>query len=352
MKPWLGTFLFIAVGLFAAGLVGFYPAFTNGKAVIDDEQDGFDGRYVIKFSHVVAENTPKGLAAQRFADLVEEKTGNRVKVEVFPNGILYDESDEKQALKRGEVQMIAPSFSNLSVLLPEWAVMDLPYVFLSEDAVQEAFQGEVGQILFERLEESNMKGLAFWSNGFKQMTSNRGPLTHPSDFAGQRFRILPSRIIEEQFSALGAYTASIPFNEVYREFEAGTVDGGENTITNIYSKKFYKVQKYMTISNHGYLGYAVLMNKPFWDRLPPELQIAIEQAMEETTDWINRYAVQMDKRYLEQIKQDGYTQIHMLSDGERAEWMLQWEPLYRKSERLFGQELMQAIRNLQRKYES
>jgi C4-dicarboxylate-binding protein DctP len=235
-------------------------------------------------------------------------------------------------------------------MLPEWAVMDLPYAFVTEDAVQEAFQGEIGRMLFEGLEKRDMKGLAIWGNGFKQMTSNRGPLLAPSDFAGQRFRILPSRIIKAEFDAFGAHTAEIPFNEVYRELEAGNVDGGENTITNIYSKKFYKVQKYMTISNHAYLGYAVLINKPFWDRLPPELQTAVEEAMQETSEWVNRYNAQMDNQYLEKIEEDGHTQIHVQTDGERAEWMRRWEPVYRQADRLFGQELMQAVRDLRRKY--
>ncbi|WP_281883463.1 DctP family TRAP transporter solute-binding subunit [Paenibacillus sp. YYML68] len=350
MRPWLGTMLFIIFGLTTAALVGFYPSFSSGPVAQDDEQQGFQEQYVIKFSHVVAESTPKGLAAQRFAELVLEKTAGRVKVEVYPNAILHTEATEKEALLRGEVQMLAPSFSNISQMFPEWAVLDLPFAFLSDEAVQEAFRGPVAGILFKKLEESNMKGLAFWGNSFKQMTTNRGPLIYPSDFTGQRFRILPSRAIQAQFEAFGATTQKIPFNQAYRAFESGAVDGGENTVSNIWSKKFYRVQGFMTVSNHGYLGYGVLMNKSYWEKLPKELQAAIEQAMEEATAWSNLNAAAVNERDLQRLRQESDMRIHVLTAGERAEWMRRWEPLYEQAETLYGRELVQAIRELQRNY--
>ncbi len=352
VRPLLGTLLVVFIGLAAAVAIGFYPGFSTISDVTDDEQEGFDQALVIKFSHVVAENTPKGLAAQRFARLMSEKTDRRVKVEVFPNAVLYNETDEMNALMRGSVQMIAPSFANLSEHVPAWLTFDLPYAFLSDEAVQEAFDGELGKLLFDKLASKNLVGLSYWGNGFKQMTSNHGPLIHPSDFKEQRFRILPSKVIEAQFRQFGAKTNPIPFNEVYRGLESGVVDGEENTISNIRTKKFYQVQKYMTISNHGYLGYTVLMNKSFWDKLPEDVKQPLVEALEETARWANENAIEMNRRQLEELRQQGGMQIHVQTPEERREWMQRWEPIYQEFESTIGKDVMSRIRQLREKYGS
>jgi tripartite ATP-independent transporter DctP family solute receptor len=344
MRPLLGTALFVFIGLAAAFIVGFYPAFSGGPVAVDDEQQGYGEEMVIKFSHVVAENTPKGLAAQRFADLVKQKTKGQVKVEIYPNGVLYSEASELNALMRGDVQMIAPSTSHLSEHIPAWLVMDLPYAFLTEEDVQKAMNGELGKRLFAKLEQGHMKGLAYWGNGFKQMTSNKGPLRTPADFAGQRFRIIPSRVIEAQFKQLGVKSVPMPFNQVYRGLETRTVDGGENTISNIYSKKFYQVQQFMTLSNHGYLGYAVVMNQSYWYRMGPDLQRSIQEAMAEATQFAHQTAVQMNEQQLKEIQAYAGLSIHTLTPAERGEWMKLWEPLYTQLERELGGDLVSSLK--------
>ncbi|OXM14015.1 C4-dicarboxylate ABC transporter [Paenibacillus herberti] len=254
-------------------------------------------------------------------------------------------------MARGEVQMIAPAFSNLSSRMPEWSVMDLPFTFRNEDAVEEAFSGEVGSLLFKRLQQRDMIGMAFWGNGFKQMTSSEKPLLLPQDFRGLKFRVMPGPIVAAQFREMGASTTDIQFNSVYKAFESGTVDSGENTITNIYSKKFYQVQKYMTVSNHAYLGYAVIMNRSFWDSLPVSVQGIIQEAMRETTDWANAHAQEMSRSELAEMRAGKWMQISDLQESERAEWMRLWEPLYEQAEELAGRELMDAVRRLQSKYD-
>ncbi|ASS67082.1 MULTISPECIES: DctP family TRAP transporter solute-binding subunit [unclassified Paenibacillus] len=347
-RLWGGGLLLAAAAVLSIFWLGGYK--LPGPLPADDEQMGFSGRHVIKFSYVVAENTPKGLAAQRFADLVEEKSGGKVQVQLFPNGTLFTEPDEQAALARGDVQMIAPAFSNLSTHMPEWSVMDLPFAFRTEEAVEEAFSGEVGSLLFKRLESRGMIGLAFWGNGFKQMTSSGKPLVHPEDFSGMKFRILPGPIVDAQFRALGASTSDIPFNSVYKAYESGGVDGGENTITNIYSKKFYQVQKYMTVSNHAYLGYAVLMNRSFWESLPADVQAIIQEAMRETTGWANESAREMSRKELAEMRSGRLMNIVDLQEPERREWMALWEPLYGQAEKLAGRELMDAVRRLRSRY--
>jgi tripartite ATP-independent transporter DctP family solute receptor len=350
MRSIVGIAVMVVLGLAAAWVIGFYPSLFHGPAVYDDEQAGFDRQIVIKFSHVVAENTPKGLAAQEFARLAKEKTHDRVKVEVYPNSVLYSEVDEIGALEQGRVQMIAPSFPNMSELLPSWMALDLPYAFLTHEAAQEAFDGKIGTTLFNQLDQVNMVGLAYWANGFKQITSNKGPLVHPSDFKGLHFRTMRSRLLDAEFNMFDVKTTEMPFNDVYRAMESGMVDGGENSISNIYSKKFYQVQQYLTLSNHGYLGYAVLMNRSFWQKIPPDLQAQLREAMAEATLWGNRMAIQINEKQLQEIRNESRLNIYTLKPEERAEWMRAWEPVYSQFESSIGQDLIEEIRRLQHKY--
>jgi tripartite ATP-independent transporter DctP family solute receptor len=350
MKNYIWVIIFVSIGMIVSIKIGFdFQPFTEPIAY-DDEQSGLNEQIVIKFSHVVAENTPKGRAAQKFAQLVEQKTNHKVKVEVFANGILYSDQDEIEALKKGSVQMIAPASSKLSTLFPEWQVLDLPFAFPTYAAVAEAFEGDIGNHLFKLVEKENFKGLAFWNNGFKQVTSNKRPLMHPSDFSGQHFRIMPSAVIEEQFNTLNARTSKLPFNQTYRNLENNNIDGQENTLSNIYSKKFYEVQDYMTISNHGFLGYAVIINKEFWNGLPTDIQQNIAEAINETTVWIDEYATQINQKTLEKIKANSAIQIHELTPTEKKEWIDQLEPVYIKFEPVIGKRLMRDIREIKNKY--
>ena len=319
--------------------------FSEANIVYDDEQKGLNKQIVIYFSHVVAENTPKGLAAKKFAQLVDEKTNGRVKVEVFSNGSLYSDEEEIDALMRGDVQMIAPSFSKVTELIPEWQVLDLPFIFENYHDVKKVFTGEGGKHLLAMLEKKGMKGLAFWGNGFKQMTSNRHLLIEPKDFKGLRFRIMPSKVIEDQFRLLGAKPVVVSFNHVYQSLEKQEFDGQENTISNIYSKGFYQFQPYMTVSNHGYLGYAVLMNRKFWKGLPRSIQKQIVAALEETMLWNLKQSKQQNEQQLMEMKNNSSIQIYELTDKERKEWKEKFAPLYKEFEKKFGSKLLQQIQN-------
>ncbi|MED4269702.1 TRAP transporter substrate-binding protein [Geobacillus stearothermophilus] len=333
--------------LFASiGLAGWAVSQQVGREplVYDDEQKGLQNQIIIYFSHVVAENTPKGLAAQKFAELVEQKTNGRVKVEVFPNGSLYSDGEELDALLRGDVQMIAPSFSKVTELVPEWQVLDLPFLFRDEDDVRRVFTGKVGAELLRMLEAKGMKGLAFWSNGFKQMMSTTRPLIAPDDFRGLRFRIMPSEVIEKQFRLLGGEPVAVSFDHVYRALEQHEFDGQENTISNIYSKSFYKFQPYITISNHGYLGYAVMMNQAFWDHLPKDIQQKITEAMAEATQWNLQESKAQNERELQQLKRREDVHLYLLSETEKRRWERKLAPLYQEFTRQFGSRLLNEIK--------
>jgi len=262
---------------------------------------------------------------------------------VFPNAMLYSGDTEFAALQSGAIQMIAPSFSNMSVVDPAWLAMDLPFAFADQQAVNAALQGELGRRLLGTLNAHKVQGAAFWANGFKQMTSSVRPLQVPEDFRNQTFRIQPSQMLVSQFQALGASTVKIPFNETYGMLKDRAADGQENTISNIATKRLYQVQKYMTISNHGYLGYVVLFNKKFWADLPPDVQRLLEQALEETTSWLHRETASMHAKQLRELEEiDGFT-VHKLTEEERQQWIRQLEPLYDQYEQIIGTELMSEI---------
>ncbi|MDB5906704.1 MAG: C4-dicarboxylate transporter, partial [Massilia sp.] len=212
---------------------------------------------VIKFSHVVATDTPKGQAAERFKELAEKNTKGRVKVEVYPNSQLYKDKEELEALQLGAVQMLAPSLAKFGPLgAKEFEVFDLPYIFPTKNSLYAVTEGPIGKSLLAKLEPKGITGLAFWDNGFKVMSANK-PLHTPADFRGLKMRIQSSKVLDAQMRALGANPQVLAFSEVYQALQTGVVDGTENPPSNMYTQKMHEVQKHVTMSNHGYLGYAV-----------------------------------------------------------------------------------------------
>src|SRR3974390_2973637 len=242
---------------------------------------------VIKFSHVVAVDTPKGKAAEYFKKLAEERTKGKVKVEVYANSALYKDKEEIEALQLGAVQMLAPSLAKFGPLgVKEFEAFDLPYIIPDKAVLKRVVNGAVGKGLFSKLEPKGIRGLAFWDNGFKVMTANV-PLLKLEDYLGQKLRIQSSKVLEAQMRALGAVPQVLAFSEVYQAMQTGVVDGNENTPSNVYSQKMHEVQKYLTYTDHGYIGYAVIVNAKFWDGLPADIRGELERAMNEATDYVN-----------------------------------------------------------------
>lgn len=308
--------------------VVFFSLAGCGQRVVDTQQIAKNEKIVIKFSHVVAENTPKGLAAERFAYLVRERTGGYVEVQVFPDSLLYKDGEEMQALKDGKVQMIAPATAKLSDIYPPWQVLDLPFAFPDINSVHAFMDGPAGEELISELKSDKLLGLAVWDNGFKQVTNGVRPLLKPEDFRGITFRVMNSRVLEDQFNTLGAYAVPMPFNAVFNALAWGNVQGEENTISNIYSRHFDRVQQYLTISNHGYIGYVVLTNADFWNSLPAWVRKVLEETLAEVTKWERDKAVEINKEQLEAMKKEGYLTIRELSATEHSEWQRALAPVY------------------------
>ena len=274
---------------------------------------------VIKFSHVVAADTPKGKAAEFFAKRAGELTKGKVKVEVYANSTLYKDKEEMEALQLGAVQMLAPSLAKFGPLgVKEFEAFDLPYIFDNTAELHKVTQGPLGATLLGKLEPKGIKGLAFWDNGFKSFSANK-PLHAPADFKGQKMRIQSSKVLESQMRALGALPQVMAFSEVYQALQTGVVDGTENPHSNLYTQKMFEVQKHMTLSEHGYLGYAVITNKKFWDALPADVRAQLEAAMKDATVYANKIAQEENDAALEKVKAAGKTQVYTPTAAERGE---------------------------------
>jgi len=298
---------------------------------------------VIKFSHVVAPNTPKGKGADKFKELAEKYTNGKVKVEVYPNSTLYKDKEELEALQLGAVQMLAPSNSKFGPMgIKDFEVFDLPYLLPNKTALRKVTDGPLGKAMLKKLETKGMVGLAYWDNGFKAMSANR-PLRMPEDYKGLKFRIQSSKVLEAQFRALGAIPQVMAFSEVYQALQTGVVDGQENTPSNIFTQKFYEVQKYTTLTNHGYIGYVVVVNKKFWDDLPADIRDQLQKAMDEATIYSNDISEKENVEGLGDIKKSGKTEIIVATAAETAAMRKAMEPLYQEMGGRVGKQLIDDV---------
>ena len=302
-----------------------------------------DEPIVIKFSHVVAPDTPKGKAALKFKELAEARTNGRVKVEVYPNSQLYKDKEELEALQLGAVQMLAPSVSKFGPLgIKDFEVFDLPYIFPSVDALRRVSDGPIGKKLFKQLEPLGIIGLGYWDNGFSVITSNK-PIHKLEDFKGLKMRIQSSKVLEATYRSLGALPQVLAFSEVYQALQTGVVDGGENTPSNIYTQKFHEVQKYLTVSDNTYIGYALIVNKKFWEGLAPDIRTQLDSAVKDATAYCNSIAEKENEDALAKIKASGTVEFYVLSPQEKAEWRKGLLKVHEEMAPRIGKDLIQAI---------
>ncbi len=298
---------------------------------------------VIKFSHVVAPNTPKGAAAEHFKKLAEERTQGRVKVEVYPNSQLYKDKEELEALQLGSVQMLAPSLAKFGPLgAKEFELFDLPYIFDNYEELHKITQGPIGQGLLKKLDSKGILGLAYWDNGFKDMSANKA-LRSPADAKGLKMRIQSSKILDMEMRAIGGIPQVLAFSEVYQALQTGVVDGTENPPSNFYTQKFFEVQKFMTQTQHGYLGYAVIVNKPFWEGLPADIRKTLDQAMKESTDFANSVARKDNEEATEAVRKSGRCQVVALTPAERLAWKKAMAPVYAEAQARVPKALMDEV---------
>jgi C4-dicarboxylate-binding protein DctP len=298
---------------------------------------------VIKFSHVVALDTPKGKAAEYFKKLAEERTKGKVKVEVYPNSTLYKDGEEMEALQLGSVQMLAPSVAKFGPLgAREFEVFDLPYIFENFDELHKVTEGSVGKLLFQKLESKGLVGLAFWDNGFKDFSANK-PIKVPADYKGLKMRIQSSKVLGDEIKALGGIPQVMAFSEVYQALQTGVVDGTENPPSNFYTQKMNEVQKYLALTNHGVIEYAVIVQKKFWDGLPADVRTALEGAMKDATKYANDIAKKENDDALEAVRKTGKTQIITLTADEKAQMKKALVTVHKENESRVGKDIIAEV---------
>lgn len=300
----------------------------------------------IRFSHVVSPHTPKGQAVAIFARLANERLQGRVDIQVFPNSQLYNDDSILEALDTGGVEMAAPSTSKFSTWFPEFQLFDLPFLFMNKEVFYKAMAGNVGDRIYEILNKKGLHGLSVWENGFKQISNNYRALRRPADVSGITFRIMPSQVLEYQYEAIGGKSRVIPFSAVFTSLEQGVIGGQENTWSNIYSKGFHRVQKFITETNHGFLGYLVVTNQKFWQSLPDDIRHELESILGEATVWIKENSLKMNQQDKVKIIQSGLTNVTQLTEGDLKIWRDAFKPVHDRFRSVIGNDLIDYVYNL------
>ncbi len=303
---------------------------------------------IIKFSHVTSIESVKGKAADEFAKLVSEKTDGKVKVEVYPSSQLYGDNDELDALISGNVHMIAPSVTKMVKLDPRWQYVDMPFLFENDEHVQKFFKSDIAQTILnsDQLSANDIKGISFWGNGFKHFSNSKHPLVTVEDYKGLKFRAQAGKVLESQFHALNAGSATISFGETYAALQQGTVDGQENTFNNFDTQKYQEVQKYLSTTAHGRLDYAIFVNKTFWESIPADLLAPVEEALAEATDLANKLASEENAKSFENIKNGGTVEVYEMSQEERDTLKAALQPVYDEFGEVITAELIDGINAL------
>lgn len=311
---------------------------TNG-----DSKGNDDSEYVIKFAHVVSATTAKGKAAEKFGELIEERTDGRIKVEIYPDSQLGSDREIIEQMQSGTVQMNAPFTGVLPSFVKSYEIFDLPYLFDDKEHAFKATHGELGELLGDQLKDQGLRVLGFWDGGFKHITNSNKPIEKPEDAAGMKIRVSQSPLLISQFSALDAAGVSIDFSELYTALQTNTVDGQENPLSNIVSKKFYEVQDYLTLSGHGYMGYVLTISNDFYDKLPEDLQVAVSEVSEEVTVWQWEQAALDEEEYMKTLNESDI-EITELSQEQKQLFKDKMSPVYDTFKEMEGSEaLLDAI---------
>ncbi|MGM8931347.1 DctP family TRAP transporter solute-binding subunit [Salinicola halophyticus] len=319
-----------------AGAIGI--AILMGGVATAQAQDPI----VIKFSHVVANDTPKGQGAQLLQKLVKERLGDKVKIEVYPNSSLYDDTKGLNALLTGDVQLLAPSMAKLGEYSPSVQLMDLPFLFDDMEAVTRFEQGDGGKQILESMQDNNILGLAYWHNGMRQLTSNE-PLIEPKDARGMKLRVEPSDVLAAQINELHAIPRKMAFGEVYQGMQTGVIDGqGGNTWSNIYTQKWNEVQSDMTESNNGVLDYMLITNAKFWNGLPGDVRNTLDDILAEVTESVNEKADQLNEQAKQDIIAAGGTEVHELKPEQVQAWRDAMSPVLDEYRDEIGSDLVDA----------
>jgi C4-dicarboxylate-binding protein DctP len=298
---------------------------------------------VIKFAHVVAENTPKGQGALMFQKMVgaDPLLKDRVKIEVYPNSSLFGDGKEMEALLLGDVQLLAPSLAKFEQYTKQLQIYDLPFLFDDLAAVDRFQQGPQGKALLTSMDDKGIHGLAYWHNGLKQLSANKKVIL-PKDARGLKFRVQASSVLEAQFVAIHANPRKMSFAEVYQGLQTGTVNGTENTWSNYESQKVNEVQPFFTETNHGLIDYMVITNAKFWNGLPEDIRTELQKIMDQVTVEVNKQAEALNNTARQKIIDAKTSEIDPLTAEQRQQWREAMRPVWDKFSDEIGADLIKA----------
>lgn len=315
---------------------------TENNSNNENELVAGDEEYVIRFAHVVRPSTAKGEAAEMFAELIEEKTDGQIKVEIYPDSQLGSDREITEQMQSGTVDMNAPFTGVLPSFVPLFQVFDLPFLYDDKDDAYDSMHGALGERLNDYLKEQDLRAIGYWDGGFKHLTNSIGPIEEPDDMDGLRMRASQSPLLISQFRALNAGGVSIDFAELYTALQNGTVDGQENPLSNIVTRDFYEVQDYMTLSEHGYMGYVHLIRESFYQELPEDLQEAVDEVATEVSTWQWEQAELDEQEYMEQLEESGI-EITELTPENREKFIEATEGVYDEFAEIDGSEELLEI---------
>ncbi|HXW40937.1 MAG TPA: DctP family TRAP transporter solute-binding subunit [Xanthobacteraceae bacterium] len=320
----------------ALGLAAAIPGLALGRPAHADP-------IIVKFSHVVSPDAPKGKAAVLFKQLAEKYTGGKVSVEVYPNSSLYKDKEELEALQLSSVQLLAPAISKFGPLgVREFDIFDLPFLISDDARARQMMSSPMMEDFNKKLEGKGITPLGYWDNGAHVYTCNK-PLIMPDDFQGLKMRIQGGKVQDASARQLGAIPQIIGFGELYQALQTGVVDGEDNVPSNIWTQKFYDVQKYLTVSHHQRLTYALITNTKFWNSLPADVRPGLDRAVKEATDFFINTAAHDNDEALEQIKATGKMNIHVLTDAEKKAWIAKLMPVHEEMQSRFGKDFIDRV---------
>ncbi|MCP4412989.1 MAG: TRAP transporter substrate-binding protein [Gammaproteobacteria bacterium] len=296
---------------------------------------------IIKFSHIVAENTPKGIMANHFKELIAERLSGKVEIKVYPSGQLFGDNKVLEAILLGDIQLAAPSVSKFRRYSKKLQVFDLPFLFNDMAAVERFQQSPKGQALLDVMKKKGLKGLGYMHNGLKQLSSSV-KIETPADAKNLKFRIMSSDVLAAQFQALGAMPLKKPYSEVFTLLQTKAIDGQENTWSNIYSKKFYEIQPYIAETNHGVLDYMFVTSVEFWDSLPKDIRTEVKKALDESILLGNIVAAEKTISDRQIIIDSKRTTVVPISAENHKKWKEVMRPVWKKFEQKIGKDLIDA----------
>ncbi|MCA0941851.1 DctP family TRAP transporter solute-binding subunit [Salipiger pacificus] len=293
----------------------------------------------IRIGHVLADSHSWNVAATGFADEVAEKTEGRVKIEIFPGGQLGNEKDMIEGLQFGSVQGGVIGAGSFQTVEPKMGIIEMPYAWTSREQAFAALDGKLGEKLAELLDAQNVKVLAWWENGYRNVTNSKQPIETPADLAGLKIRVTPDKVRLATFEALGAEPAPLAFGELYSALQQGVFDAQENPLSIIYSSSFYEVQKYVSLTGHVWGAATLVLSKPVWEKLSPEDQEIVQAAALEWGEKQRQMVADSDAEMIAKLEEHGME----VNEVDKAPFIEAVQPIWDENAGLYGDELLSIL---------